>query len=196
MRDWKDKVALAAVGLGLLTLIIVAALLLANVGSSTESVVTPIATSVPATTSTPTPAPTPVTCPAGSVARTSISGAITCGAAPTPVVEPTCPAGAVLIKESCQLLFDNPLGESWELGWNTATRFCAEESTAPPPPPPAYMTNLVAGFYAGLEDSCGYIPDAYLNSDSPTALCNDGTYSYSQSRSGTCSWHGGVARWY
>jgi len=28
-----------------------------------------------------------------------------------------------------------------------------------------------------------------------TAICNDGTYSYSQHRQGTCSWHGGVAVW-
>ena len=28
-----------------------------------------------------------------------------------------------------------------------------------------------------------------------TALCNDGTYSFSQHRSGTCSHHGGVAKW-
>jgi len=28
-----------------------------------------------------------------------------------------------------------------------------------------------------------------------TALCNDGTYSFSQTRSGTCSHHGGVAQW-
>jgi len=28
-----------------------------------------------------------------------------------------------------------------------------------------------------------------------TAKCGDGTYSYSQSRSGTCSHHGGVAEW-
>ncbi|HEX6065873.1 MAG TPA: DUF3761 domain-containing protein [Longimicrobiales bacterium] len=28
-----------------------------------------------------------------------------------------------------------------------------------------------------------------------TARCRDGTYSFSQSRSGTCSSHGGVARW-
>ena len=28
-----------------------------------------------------------------------------------------------------------------------------------------------------------------------TALCNDGTYSFSQHRSGTCSHHGGVAQW-
>lgn len=29
----------------------------------------------------------------------------------------------------------------------------------------------------------------------PSALCRDGTYSYSQHRRGTCSWHGGVAVW-
>jgi hypothetical protein len=28
-----------------------------------------------------------------------------------------------------------------------------------------------------------------------SAVCRDGTYSFSQSRSGTCSHHGGVARW-
>ncbi|MSQ21739.1 MAG: DUF3761 domain-containing protein [Dehalococcoidia bacterium] len=29
-----------------------------------------------------------------------------------------------------------------------------------------------------------------------TVRCRDGTYSYSQHRSGTCSHHGGVAQWY
>ena len=28
-----------------------------------------------------------------------------------------------------------------------------------------------------------------------TALCRDGTYSFSQNRSGTCSHHGGVEKW-
>jgi len=28
-----------------------------------------------------------------------------------------------------------------------------------------------------------------------TAICNDGTYSYSQHAQGTCSWHGGVRQW-
>lgn len=28
-----------------------------------------------------------------------------------------------------------------------------------------------------------------------TARCRDGSYSYSQHRQGTCSWHGGVAEW-
>lgn len=29
----------------------------------------------------------------------------------------------------------------------------------------------------------------------PTAVCNDGSYSYSQNHSGTCSYHGGVSSW-
>lgn len=30
----------------------------------------------------------------------------------------------------------------------------------------------------------------------PTARCNDGTVSYSQNHSGTCSYHGGVNQWF
>lgn len=33
------------------------------------------------------------------------------------------------------------------------------------------------------------------NTGGATAICRDGTYSYSQSRRGTCSHHGGVMRW-
>ena len=39
---------------------------------------------------------------------------------------------------------------------------------------------------------------AYSNHRIPkgaTAQCNDGTYSFSQHRQGTCSHHGGVAKW-
>jgi uncharacterized protein (UPF0333 family) len=39
---------------------------------------------------------------------------------------------------------------------------------------------------------------AYANSrpSAASAQCRDGTYSFSQHRSGTCSHHGGVAIWY
>lgn len=33
------------------------------------------------------------------------------------------------------------------------------------------------------------------NTGGATAICGDGSYSYSQSRRGTCSHHGGVVRW-
>ena len=35
----------------------------------------------------------------------------------------------------------------------------------------------------------------YPSYNSGTATCRDGTTSYSQNRSGTCSYHGGVASW-
>lgn len=39
-------------------------------------------------------------------------------------------------------------------------------------------------------------PTRYSNAPAgATALCRDGTYSFSQSRRGTCSHHGGVAKW-
>ena len=38
-------------------------------------------------------------------------------------------------------------------------------------------------------------PYAAARAAGATAICNDGTWSYSQHRSGTCSWHGGVAVW-
>jgi hypothetical protein len=55
--------------------------------------------------------------------------------------------------------------------------------------------------YSGYYNSAGsYIPSpsysgATTGGYSPTAVCRDGTYSYSQSRSGTCSSHGGVSSW-
>lgn len=70
-------------------------------------------------------------------------------------------------------------------------------TTQPAPPPPV-----------DTAPDCG--SDSYINSDgqcvhdpetagSPpagaTAQCKDGTYSFSQHRSGTCSGHGGVAVW-
>ncbi len=36
---------------------------------------------------------------------------------------------------------------------------------------------------------------ATRKSDKPTAICKDGTYSYSKNRRGTCSHHGGVEKW-
>lgn len=62
---------------------------------------------------------------------------------------------------------------------------------------------IVQGTYAAPKCGSGYYINAYGNcvkspSSSPSgasARCKDGTYSYSQTRSGTCSHHGGVAEW-
>ena len=36
---------------------------------------------------------------------------------------------------------------------------------------------------------------AFRPDPEPTALCRDGTHSFSEHRQGTCSWHGGVRQW-
>jgi hypothetical protein len=61
------------------------------------------------------------------------------------------------------------------------------------PPQPA---ECGPDYYRNVDGVCVHRPE---NADQPpagaTAQCNDGTYSFSQHRSGTCSHHGGVRRW-
>jgi hypothetical protein len=61
----------------------------------------------------------------------------------------------------------------------------ATTTTPPAAPPPATTTTAPAAVPAPPPSSTG-----------PTALCKDGTLSYSATHSGTCSGHGGVAVWY
>lgn len=54
-----------------------------------------------------------------------------------------------------------------------------------------------SGYYENSRGSC--IPRPHAASSRPegaSAKCRDGSYSFSQSRSGTCSHHGGVSQWY
>jgi len=51
------------------------------------------------------------------------------------------------------------------------------------------LTTLLSACGGGNE------PETYQDPKNATAICNDGTYSYSQTRSGTCSGHGGVRTW-
>jgi hypothetical protein len=50
--------------------------------------------------------------------------------------------------------------------------------------------------YVNARGNCVQRPrHAQLVPQGASAQCRDGTYSFSQSRRGTCSHHGGVARW-
>lgn len=64
-----------------------------------------------------------------------------------------------------------------------------------PPKDKANCTN-----YGTYENRAGQTVKRPENCSSPpqgaTAQCRDGTYSFSRSRRGTCSHHGGVSKWY
>src|SRR4051812_29357837 len=49
------------------------------------------------------------------------------------------------------------------------------------------------GYYKNVSGHCVHRPSS--NPRGATARCRDGTYSYSEHASGTCSHHGGVSRW-
>lgn len=83
-------------------------------------------------------------------------------------------------------------------GKETARQLTKEEVIIQP------MTEVtLVGTYVAPSSGSGYTnsDDNHVASPSSdpvgaTAKCGDGTYSYSQHRSGTCSHHGGVAIWY
>jgi hypothetical protein len=53
-----------------------------------------------------------------------------------------------------------------------------------------------AGYYVNSRGRCVRRPVRAARAPvGASARCRDGTYSFSQSRRGTCSWHGGVAAW-
>ncbi|HZQ29492.1 MAG TPA: DUF3761 domain-containing protein [Patescibacteria group bacterium] len=78
------------------------------------------------------------------------------------------------------LLFLNSLG-----GNNSAT---LPASTIAPTPTPLPTSVIVVPTPT---------PDSGLDTvpNGASAICRDGTYSFSQHRRGTCSHHGGVAQW-
>ncbi len=60
---------------------------------------------------------------------------------------------------------------------------------------PAFVA-CPAGQYENADNACVARPrQADTAPDGATAQCRDDTYSFSQNRRGTCSGHGGVARW-
>lgn len=60
----------------------------------------------------------------------------------------------------------------------------------------AYYQTGTKKYYVNSEGERVQSPTYYKSPPANvTALCRDGTYSFSHNRRGTCSHHGGVARW-
>jgi hypothetical protein len=55
------------------------------------------------------------------------------------------------------------------------------------------VSDCKGGYYKNVDGKCVHRPSS--DQSGATARCRDGSYSYSQHASGTCSHHGGVGRW-
>jgi hypothetical protein len=85
-------------------------------------------------------------------------------------------------------------GLMWPQAQPKPTPSPAPQATAPATTPGP----CAADYYRNSNGVCVYRPVKTQNSAVPagaTAQCRDGSYSFSQHRSGTCSHHGGVAKW-
>jgi len=71
--------------------------------------------------------------------------------------------------------------------------FAAAAIAAPSASASGHATACSRGYYLNVTGHCVHSPSAYPAG--ATARCRDGAYSYSLHASGTCSHHGGVARW-
>lgn len=72
----------------------------------------------------------------------------------------------------------------------TAAKPKAAPKTTQAAPKPA---ECGADYYRNSDGNCVHRPSD--NPSGATAICKDGSYSYSQHHSGTCSGHGGVRSW-
>jgi hypothetical protein len=81
---------------------------------------------------------------------------------------------------------------------NPAAKSSTPKSSTTTTPPPATSSPACDEdtHYVNSKGNCVLRPVAEPSAPAgATAKCQDGTYSSSQSRSGTCSKHGGVAQW-
>ncbi|EOD67853.1 DUF3761 domain-containing protein [Amycolatopsis vancoresmycina] len=103
---------------------------------------------------------------------------------PAPTETPT-PASVPATSSAAPVVTTTPAAPK-----TTAPKSKAPRTTTPAAPAP---TGCAADYYRNSDGNCVHRPGD--NPSGATAVCKDGTYSYSQHRSGTCSGHGGVRSW-
>jgi Protein of unknown function (DUF3761) len=82
--------------------------------------------------------------------------------------------------------------------WPQAQPKPAPSPTAQATAPATTSGSCAADYYRNSDGVCVHRPVKTQGSTVPqgaTAQCRDGSYSFSQHRKGTCSRHGGVAKW-
>src|SRR5206468_2170959 len=99
------------------------------------------------------------------------------------------PAGVQLSVELCS--------KSWcSTSWNGASAWVAKRDLSAPKGDRAKPKRTGRGY---INSDGKRIPSPQMSPSGPpagaTAQCNDGSYSFSAHRRGTCSHHGGVRRW-
>jgi hypothetical protein len=133
----------------------------------------------------PTDAPSTSVSPSASTVAPTDSGAAaspTATASPTPAL--SSGAGAASVIPPTQSQAPAPAAPA-----AVAPAPVQQQASVPSPPPGD-------GTYTNVDGN--QIPRPVQAASTPngaTAKCNDGTWSFSQHRSGTCSGHGGVAQW-
>jgi hypothetical protein len=170
------------------------------------------AATVPSTTTSSTPiAPPPpvpvmaMTCPAGgSVASPVFGQQITATAPYTVVID--YGDGDVYTNDDQHLaaIFSHTYGRAGaftvkalltDATGQTAAATCSYNWTAPAPVVRSGGTSSGTGGSNTSSGSSSGGAAEVPTTGGPSAICNDGTTSYSQHRQGTCSHHGGVAQW-
>lgn len=164
----------------------------------------PSSTATATKTVTPTPTPTPV------VTTTRISETAAVPFTSETVSDAAVPQGTTSVTTVGR---DGVVTKTYEMtsidGVETSRTLLSEEITTPPvtqittvgtyvapPPAPPAQPSCINGSYVNSAGNSVCRPAAYDSAPpGATAKCGDGTYSFSQSRRGTCSSHGGVAAW-
>jgi len=78
----------------------------------------------------------------------------------------------------------------------TSTQNTVKKATATIPTQPSTVSHSSDDYYTNVDGNSVHRPvEAPSIPAGATAQCRDGSYSFSQHRSGTCSHHGGVASW-
>lgn len=101
------------------------------------------------------------------------------------------PKGTIIeIDDDCQCMWV-PVYYGGQVGY-VCTKYISDKQAKRV----AYSSNEVK-YYTNSYGSRVQSPTYYSSKPAgATALCRDGSYSFSRSRRGTCSHHGGVARWF